>query len=78
MLTLLGYVLVILGIVMVILAVLAWLGIITPDSARRLRAGPWDFLTELAKKAPWIVTVGLILIYLGLKTLGVPLPPCGS
>jgi uncharacterized membrane protein len=74
MLTLLGYLLVILGIVMVVFGVLAWLGIVTPHT-RILGGGPWDFLTELTKRAPWIVVVGLILIYLGLKVLGVSLSP---
>jgi hypothetical protein len=58
---------------MVILGVLSWLKIIDTDSERA--AGPWDFLIELLKRAPWVVVVGLILIYLGLKMIGVVLPP---
>ena len=71
MLILLGWVLVILGLIMVILGVLAWLGIVKP---RKYRFGPWEVLAEIARRAPWVVIVGLLLIYIGLKILGAPLP----
>jgi uncharacterized membrane protein YdfJ with MMPL/SSD domain len=60
---------------MVILPVLAMLGII--ESKKELRpgqAGPWDALVKFVEKTPWIVLVGLVLIYFGLKVLGVSLP----
>jgi hypothetical protein len=72
MLVYLGYALIVVGLVMVVLGVLAWLGIIRPAG---FRGGPWDFLTALLEKAPWVVVVGLILIYVGAKMTGVPLPP---
>lgn len=60
---------------MVIIGVLVWLGLIKrpPGSMLVSELGPWDFLTELLKQAPWTVAVGLLLIYSGLKTIGVSL-----
>ena len=69
----LGYVFALVGLIMVILGVLSWLKII--DTERERAAGPWDFLIELLKRAPWVVAVGLVLIYVGLKMIGVQLPP---
>ncbi len=69
---LLGCALVIVGLLMMVLGVLAWLGLITPH---QLAAGPWDFLIALLDRAPWVVAVGLILIYIGAKMAGAPLPP---
>jgi hypothetical protein len=78
MLTLLSYLLVIVGLVTVILPMFTWVRIIKPRErqleAGPWQAGPWDVLVELAKRAPWLVLVGLILIYLALKILDVPLP----
>jgi hypothetical protein len=34
----------------------------------------WDVLLELARRAPWPAVVGLLIIYAGLKLLGVRLP----
>ena len=68
----LGYALIVVGLLMVVLGVLAWLGLIRPNDVRSI--GPWDFLLELLKRAPWVVVVGLILIYVGSKMAGVPLP----
>jgi len=34
----------------------------------------WDVLLELAKRAPWLTVVGLLMIYAGLKLIGVTLP----
>ena len=69
----LGYLLIIIGVVLILLGVLAWLGIIQPARVRAA-AGPWAFLIALLEKAPWVVVVGLILIYIGCKMAGVPLP----
>ena len=71
----LGYVLIIVGLIMVVAGALAWAGIIkTPIKEG---ATPWDFLIELLRQAPWVVVVGLILIYVGCKMIGVNLPPTG-
>ena len=71
-----GYVLIILGILMEILAVLVWLGILKPSQQARAEGetSVWDLLLELLKRAPWTAVVGLLLIYAGLKMLGVTLP----
>ncbi len=68
-----GYLLIIVGLVLILLGVLKWLGVITATRAAA-GAGPWDFLIALLDKAPWVVVVGLILIYIGCKMAGVPLP----
>jgi hypothetical protein len=36
--------------------------------------GAPDYVLEIIKKLPWVVIVGLILIYLGLYIIGAPLP----
>lgn len=72
-----GFILIILGVIMEILAILVWLGTITPAyAATRTLTGatPWDLLLELLRKDPWTAVVGLILIYAGLKMIGVNLP----
>jgi len=71
-----GYVLIILGAIMEIISVLVWLGVLKPVSTSvTLQAATfWDVLLELAKKAPWTAVVGLLLIYAGLKMIGVALP----
>ena len=71
----LGYALVIVGVVLVILPVLDWLGMFKVKKELQPNgAGPWDAVIEFIRKTPWIALVGLVLIYLGLKVLGVPLP----
>jgi hypothetical protein len=72
MLVALGFVFVIVGLIMVIAGFLAWLGIIKAHEL--IPTGFWDFLTKLLDKAPWVVVVGLALIYFGLKMIGVSLP----
>lgn len=71
----LGYLLIIVGLLMVIAGALAWAGVI--KAPFREGATPWDFLIELLRHAPWVVVVGLVLIYIGCKMIGVPLPPSG-
>jgi hypothetical protein len=34
----------------------------------------WDVLLELLKRAPWPAAVGLMMIYAGLKMIGIILP----
>jgi hypothetical protein len=71
-----GYLLIFLGIIFLILNVAAWLGIITPASGTTLlaQASAWDVLVALINKLPWLSIVGLLLIYAGMKMIGVRLP----
>ena len=69
----LGYVLILVGLVMIVAGALAWAGLIKQPTKDGATA--WDFLIELLRHAPWVVVVGLILIYIGCKMIGVPLPP---
>jgi hypothetical protein len=70
-----GYVLILLGIVWIVLSVLAWLGVVHPVGAKAIEAATgWDVLLELIRKLPWLVVVGLIQIYAGLKMIGVKIP----
>ncbi len=70
-----GYILIFLGIACVILSVLVWLGVISPASGLSLgQATGWDVLLLLFEKLPWVAIVGLLLIYAGLKMVGVKLP----
>ena len=71
----LGYVLIVVGLIMVVAGALAWAGVIKVPI--RDKATVWDFLIELLRQAPWVVVVGLVLIYVGCKMIGVPLPPSG-
>ena len=74
--TVVAYILIIVGAGMEIVSVLAWLGILKPaNQARTLGSVTfWDILLELLKRAPWPAAVGLLMIYAGLKLLGVNLP----
>ena len=68
-----GWIMVILGLLMVILGVLAWLGVIkvpTPGGTIA-QASFIDLLIALLNKAPWVVVVGLLLIWVGLKLVGI-------
>lgn len=71
-----GYIFLIIGAGMEVISVLVWLGVLKPiNSAQALQSVSfWDVLLELARRAPWPVVVGLILIYAGLKLIGVVLP----
>ena len=71
-----SYVLILVGVGMEIISVLVWLGVLKPVAAdETLRAVSfWDVLLELARRAPWAAVVGLLMIYAGLKLLGVVLP----
>ncbi len=71
-----GYLLILIGAGMEVVSVLAWLGVITPAvTDRPLRSVSfWDVLLELVKRAPWPAVVGLLMIYAGLKLVGVLLP----
>ena len=71
-----GYLLILVGIGMEIISVLVWLGVLKPvTNVKILQAVSfWDVLLELARRAPWAAVVGLLMIYAGLKLVGVVLP----
>jgi hypothetical protein len=71
----LGALLILVGPVLVVLPVLAWVGVFQPVGIRAIgTATPWDVLLLLAQTIPWVAALGLLLIYAGLKLLGVTLP----
>lgn len=74
--TVVAYLLIVIGIAMEIISVLVWLGVLKPTSTPKVLPSfsIWDLLLELLKRAPWPATVGLLMIYAGLKLLGVALP----
>jgi len=74
--TVVGYLLILVGVGMEIISVLVWLGVLKPaSSAQALQSiSFWDVLLELTRRAPWAAIVGLLMIYAGLKLLGVALP----
>jgi hypothetical protein len=69
-----GYLVIVVGLAMIVLGVLAWLGLIKAP-IRRDGKSVWDFLIELLRQAGWVVVVGLVLVYMGCKMIGVELPP---
>ena len=71
-----GYLLIIVGVLMEIISVLVWLGVLKPVSPSAIlqSATVWDVLLVLAQKAPWTAVVGLLMLYAGLKMIGVVLP----
>ena len=68
-----GWIMIIVGLLMVILGVLVWLGVVkVPAPGLTIQqAGFFDLLIALLKVAPWVVAVGLLLIWVGLKLVGV-------
>ena len=63
------------GLRLVVLPVLAWVGVFQPVGIRAIGAAtPWDVILLLVQTIPWVAVLGLILIYAGLKLLGVTLP----
>jgi hypothetical protein len=74
--TVVGYLLILVGVGIEVISVLVWLGVLKPVTAvNTLRAASfWDVLLELSRRAPWAAIVGLLMIYAGLKLLGVALP----
>lgn len=70
-----GYILLFLGVAFLILSVLVWLNVVAPAPGQALAAATgWDVLLALIEKLPWMAVVGLLLIYAGLKMIGVALP----
>ncbi len=72
--TIVAYLLILIGIAMEVVSVLVWLNVLKPAGEMLRAASFWDVLLELAKRAPWTAVVGLLMIYAGLKLLGVALP----
>ncbi len=71
----LGSLLILVGLALVVLPVLAWAGVFQPVGVRVAgSATPWDVLLLLVQTIPWVAVLGLLLIYAGLKLLGVALP----
>lgn len=71
-----AYLLILVGVGMEIISVLVWLGVLKPvTTVKTLQSVSfWDVLLELARRAPWAAVVGLLMIYAGLKLLGIALP----
>jgi len=71
-----GYLFLIVGAGMEVVSVLVWLGVLKPLNSMQALGSVtfWDVLLELAKRAPWPAVVGLLMIYAGLKMIGVVLP----
>ncbi len=75
MVKILATVLVVAGLIFVALAILAWLGVITPVQQLGIAQANWpDVAIAVLTTVPWVALVGLALIYVGLKALGVNLP----
>jgi hypothetical protein len=74
--TVVGYLLILVGVGMEIISVLVWLGVLKPATAVKALQSVsfWDVLLELSRRAPWAAIVGLLMIYAGLKLLGIVLP----
>lgn len=74
--TFVAYLLILVGVGMEIISVLVWLGFLKPAvTVKTLQAASfWDVLLELTRRAPWAAVVGLLMIYAGLKLLGIALP----
>ncbi len=74
--TVVAYLLILVGVGMEIISVLVWLGVLKPITTPTVlqTISFWDVLLELARRAPWAAVVGLLMIYAGLKLLGVSLP----
>ncbi|MBX3054156.1 MAG: hypothetical protein KF753_21975 [Caldilineaceae bacterium] len=71
----LGSLLILVGLVLVVLPVLAWAGVFEPVGILAVgTATPWDVLLLLVQTIPWVAVLGLLLIYAGLKLLGIALP----
>ena len=62
------------GLVLVVLEVLILIGVVqVPTPRDLLQANVWDFLILLLDRAKWLIVVGLLLIYGGVRVLSVQL-----
>ncbi len=70
-----GYILILLGVAFLVVSVLVWFNVIQPKFGVIIQESTgWDVLIALIDKLPWMAIVGLVLIYAGLKMIGVGLP----
>jgi hypothetical protein len=70
-----GYILILLGVGFLVLTVLVWFKVLTPPQGLVLSTATGiEILVALINRLPWTATVGLLLIYAGLKMIGVALP----
>ena len=70
-----GYILILLGIGFLVLSVLVWFGVIKPKPKLLISdATLIEILIAMIQYLPWTATVGILLIYAGIKMIGVPLP----
>jgi hypothetical protein len=75
----LGILLILSGLVLIDLKVLIVFGFIqVPTLQGFAQANQWDFLIKLVEQADWLVVVGLILVYAGLRLLKVVSLPAGT
>ena len=62
------------GLALVVLEVLILIGVLqVPTAQDLLQATVWDFLILLLDRARWLVIVGLVLLYAGVRVLGAQL-----
>ena len=62
------------GLALVVLEILILIGVVqVPTGQDLLQANVWDFLILLLDRAEWLVVVGLLLIYGGVRVLGAQL-----
>ncbi|HET7009170.1 MAG TPA: hypothetical protein VFI11_00220 [Anaerolineales bacterium] len=70
----LGTLMVIVGLALIVVSVLVWVGVISPKGRMGMAETTWpDVAKEVLNKVPWVALVGLALIYLGLRAVGVDL-----
>ena len=70
-----GYILILLGVGFLVLTVLVWFKVLTPPQTIVLSTATWiQIVVALINRLPWTATVGILLIYAGLKMIGVNLP----
>lgn len=70
-----GYILILLGVGFLVLTVLVWFKVLTPPQSLALSTATGiEILVALINRLPWTATVGILLIYAGLKMIGVALP----
>ena len=67
------------GLALVVLEVLILIGVVQVPTSRDLLLAPnvWDVLILLLDRARWLVVVGLLLTYGGVRVLGVQLVNVG-
>ena len=70
-----GYILILLGVGFLILTVLVWFKVLKPPTGIAISVATWiDILVALINRLPWTATIGILLIYAGIKLIGVNIP----